>query len=60
MFGVELVQTSGRQMIVRANQNTEAIVERARTLDAVSIDVAPVTLREVFLEAVKEGDDALL
>lgn len=60
MFGVEQVQTSGRQMVVRANQNTEAIVERARSLDAVSIDVAPITLREVFLEAVKEGDDALL
>jgi ABC-2 type transport system ATP-binding protein len=45
MFGVEQVQTSGRQMVVWANQNTEAIVERARSLDAVSIDVAPVTLR---------------
>ena len=60
MFGVEQVQTRGRQMVVRTNHNTEAIVERARSLEAVSIDVAPVTLREVFLEAVKDGHDALL
>jgi ABC-2 type transport system ATP-binding protein len=53
--GVRQIQTSGRQLIVRANRNADAIVERARDLDAVSIDVAPVTLREVFLETVKDG-----
>jgi ABC-2 type transport system ATP-binding protein len=52
--GVRQIRTSGRQMIVRANHNAEAIVERARALEAVSIDVAPVSLREVFLETVKE------
>jgi ABC-2 type transport system ATP-binding protein len=53
--GVQQIRTSGRQMIVRANHNAEAIVERARSLEAVSIDMAPVSLREVFLETVKEA-----
>ncbi len=53
--GIQQVQTSGRQMIVLANHNTDAIVERARSLEAVSVDVAPVSLREVFLETVKDA-----
>ena len=53
--GIQQIVTSGRQMIVMANNNIEAIVERARSLEAVSVDIAPVTLREVFLETVKEA-----
>ncbi|MGA3241524.1 MAG: ABC transporter ATP-binding protein [Bryobacteraceae bacterium] len=53
--GVRQVRTSGRQMILLANHNAGAIVERARSLEAVSVDVAPVTLLEVFLETVKEA-----
>jgi ABC-2 type transport system ATP-binding protein len=53
--GIQQIVTSGRQMIVLANHNIDAIVERARSLEAVSVDVAPVTLREVFLETVKES-----
>ena len=53
--GVGQVRTSGRQLIVRANWNADAIVERARSLSAVSVDVAPVSLREVFLETVKDN-----
>jgi ABC-2 type transport system ATP-binding protein len=52
--GVRQVQTNGRQMILLADQNADAIVERARSLEAVSVDVAPVSLLEVFLETVKE------
>jgi ABC-2 type transport system ATP-binding protein len=55
IHGVRQIQTSGRQLIVWANRGAGTIVERARSLDAVSIDVAPVSLREVFLEPVKEG-----
>lgn len=47
-------------MVVWADYGADEIVERARGLDAVSIDVWPVTLRELFLETVKEGSDALL
>jgi len=55
ILGVRNVRISGRQMVLLANQNADAIVERARSLEAVSVDVAPVTLLEVFLETVKEA-----
>ncbi len=52
--GIQQVQTSGRQVILTANQNADAIVELARSMEPVSVDVAPIGLREVFLESVKE------
>jgi ABC-2 type transport system ATP-binding protein len=52
--GVRQVRTSGRQVIVWANNNADAVVERARSLEAVSV-VAPVSLLEVFLETVQEA-----
>jgi ABC-2 type transport system ATP-binding protein len=53
--GVESIRTQGRQLSVFASGNSEAIVERARDFAASSIQVAPVGLREVFLEMVKEN-----
>jgi len=50
--GIERVHTDGRQVTVLASRNADAVVERAYGLAAVSVDVAPVTLREVFLETV--------
>src|SRR2546427_3706265 len=50
--GIERVHTDGRQVTVLASRNADAVVERAYGLSAVSVDVAPVTLREVFLETV--------
>lgn len=41
-------------MILLANGNADAIVELARGMEPVSVDVAPIGLREVFLETVKE------
>jgi ABC-2 type transport system ATP-binding protein len=52
--GIQQIQTSGRQVILLANQNADAIVELARTMEPVSVEVAPIGLREVFLETVKE------
>ena len=52
--GVERIKTSGRQMSVFASRNSEAVIERAHDLNAVSVEVAPVGLRELFLETVKE------
>lgn len=52
--GIQQIQTSGRQVILLANQNADAIVELARSMEPVSVDVAPIGLREVFLETVKE------
>lgn len=53
--GVEKVETSGHQMIVFARHNAEAVVERAHDLNALSIEIAPVGLRDIFLETVKES-----
>ncbi len=53
--GVQRIETSGRQVVVVARQNTDEIVERARGLDAASVDIAPITLRELFLETVKHS-----
>jgi ABC-2 type transport system ATP-binding protein len=53
--GVRQIQTRGRQIVIRADHNADAVIERARVLEAVSVDVAPVTLREVFLETVKDA-----
>jgi ABC-2 type transport system ATP-binding protein len=54
MPGVERVQASGRQLTLLASRHVDAIVGRAHSLRAVSVDVAPVSLREVFLDAVRE------
>jgi ABC-2 type transport system ATP-binding protein len=53
--GVERIQTHGRKMSVFASRNAEAIIARARDFDAISVEVAPVGLREIFLETVKEN-----
>jgi ABC-2 type transport system ATP-binding protein len=52
--GIQQIHTSGRQVVLLANQNADAIVELARTMEPVSVDVAPMGLREVFLETVRE------
>jgi ABC-2 type transport system ATP-binding protein len=52
--GVDRIRTDGRQMIVLASRSSDAVVERAKSLAAVSVDVAPMSLREIFLETVKE------
>jgi len=54
LAGVERIRTSGHQMAVYASGNAEAVVERARNLHATSIDVTPVTLRDIYLQTVRE------
>jgi ABC-2 type transport system ATP-binding protein len=59
--GVENVRTRGHQMSVLASSNAEGVVARAHDFHADSIDVAPVELRDIFLEKVKENlTDALV
>jgi ABC-2 type transport system ATP-binding protein len=53
--GVERIQTKGHQMSVFASRNSEGVVERARDLNAISVEVALVGLRDIFLETVKEN-----
>jgi ABC-2 type transport system ATP-binding protein len=55
--GIEKVRTDGRQMTLLVSSNAERIAERARSMAAVSVDVGPVSLREIFLEAVVKDDE---
>jgi ABC-2 type transport system ATP-binding protein len=52
--GILRVQRNGRSLSVLAREGAGQIVEEARALQAVSVDVVPVTLKEIFLETVRE------
>jgi len=49
--GVERVSRDGRVLTVLASGGADGIVEEVRTLHPVSIDVIPVSLKEIFLES---------
>lgn len=55
MPGVEQVRTAGRQVTALVNGHAEEVAQHARRLGAVSVEVLPVSLREVFLERVGQG-----
>jgi ABC-2 type transport system ATP-binding protein len=57
MAGLEPAQTRGRSLSLLASHNVNEIVDRARSLNAVSVDVTPVTLKEIFLDSVKPEED---
>jgi ABC-2 type transport system ATP-binding protein len=50
--GVTRVRRSGRVLTILASAGTEAVLAEARALGPVSIDVTPVTLKDIFLDAV--------
>ena len=54
--GVARVRRQGRVLSVFASTGTEQILEEARALRPVSVDVLPVTLKEIFLETVTAED----
>lgn len=51
--GIEKVRTEGRTVSLLASHNVESIVEHVRMLRAGSVDVLPISLKEIFLEKVK-------
>jgi len=53
--GVQRIQADGFHMSVFATNNAEAVVERAHGLNAISVEVSPVGLRDIFLETVREN-----
>jgi ABC-2 type transport system ATP-binding protein len=53
--GIERIRSSGRQVTVLTSRNADEVIRRARDLSAVSVEVSPVPLREIFLETVKEA-----
>jgi ABC-type multidrug transport system ATPase subunit len=54
--GVERVRRKGRVLTVLSSAGAEPILEEARALRPVSVEVLPVTLKEIFLETVTSED----
>jgi ABC-2 type transport system ATP-binding protein len=55
ILGIEKFRSEGRTVTLIASQNVGSIVEHIRMLRAGSIDVLPISLKEIFLERVKAG-----
>ena len=55
--GVARVERQGRVMTVLCTGGADAIVAEGRTLGPVSVDVIPVSLKDIFLDTVK-GEEA--
>jgi ABC-2 type transport system ATP-binding protein len=54
--GIERVRRKGRVLTVLSSAGAQGIVDEARALNPVSVDVVPVTLKEIFLETVAMED----
>jgi ABC-2 type transport system ATP-binding protein len=54
--GVMRVQRRGRVLTIISNGGAEPLLDEVRALRPASIDVLPVTLKEIFLETVKAED----
>jgi ABC-2 type transport system ATP-binding protein len=54
--GVERVRRKGRVLTVLSSAGADGILDEARTLNPVSVEVVPVTLKEIFLETVTAED----
>jgi ABC-2 type transport system ATP-binding protein len=55
MSGVERIAIRGHQIRMIVSANAESVIERTRAFYPSSIDVNPISLREVFLDKVKEN-----
>ena len=55
--GIVRVRRQGRVLTMLSNAGAESILEEARAFNPVSIDVVPVTLKEIFLETVAGAED---
>ena len=54
--GIERVRRKGRVVTVLSSAGAEPFIEEARALNPMSVDVVPVSLKEIFLETVAEED----
>jgi ABC-type multidrug transport system ATPase subunit len=52
--GVQRVLRQGRVLTILSNAGAEAILDEVRALSPASVDVAPVNLKEIFLETVHD------
>jgi ABC-2 type transport system ATP-binding protein len=54
--GIVRMRRQGRTLTVLVSAGAERVIEEARALNPVSVDVIPVTLKEIFLETVAKED----
>ena len=54
--GVQRVQRDGRVLTILASGHADRIVEEARQLRPITVDVTPVTLKDIFLDTVSAED----
>ena len=54
--GIMRVRRDGRVLTVLASAGAERILDEARALNPASVDIVPVTLKEIFLETVATED----
>ena len=52
--GAENVRQEGRTVSILASRNLEALVEQARSIPGAHVEIFPVTLKEIFLDYVRE------
>ena len=50
--GVERIRRKGRVLTLLTSEGPEHVVNEARGLNPVSIDVTPLSLKDIFLETV--------
>lgn len=54
--GIQRVRQKGRVVTVLSSAGAEPFLEEARALNPMSVDVVPVSLKEIFLETLAEED----
>jgi len=54
--GVERVRRAGRVLTILSSAGAESILDEARALGPVSVDVVPVTLKDIFLASIAVED----
>ena len=52
--GIARIRRKGRVLTVLSSAGAAQILEEARAMNPVSVDVLPVTLKEIFLETATE------
>jgi ABC-2 type transport system ATP-binding protein len=50
--GIKRIATQGRVVTALCSSGADAVIDEARALGAVSVDVTPITLKDIFLETV--------
>ncbi len=57
LIGIARIERQGRVMTVLCTAGADAVVCEARALGPMSVDVTPVSLKEIFLETVSAVEE---